>query len=232
MAGCHALMLEVRPEGEVHLVEGPGRVGDEPLAYETTMTWAASADGCRRHPRVRAFLLRILGRPTCAAVTWMDLASVDSLDLSPGSEAFPAATVDAWFEGAFPLQAHDLDDPYPRWPMDFLAHVPWLESLTLEVPASQTLLSADLLVHVPGLRDLTLKGTGLKELPAGFLAHVPMLQRLTLETPQLTALPTDFLTDTPNLRVVRNPGDCAVSVPDPADRPHLLARFLDTCGKQ
>ena len=196
-AGCHVLTLKVRPEGTVHLVEGPDGIGEEPLVHRTTLTWTAGADVCQRHPRVQAFLLRILGRDSCAEVTWTDLASVDSLDL--GSGAFPAATLDAWLEGVSPQQAHDLADPDLRLPPDFLAHVPGLESLTLEVPAGRTRLSADLLVHVPGLRSLTLKSEGLRELPPDFLAAVPGLEYLFLEVSGLKELPLDFLAHTPGL---------------------------------
>ena len=196
-AGCPVLTLEVRPEGTVHLTGGSAETGAEPLAHETTLTWTAGADVCQRHPRVQAFLLRILWLDSCAEVTWTDLASMDSLDL--GSGAFPAATLDAWLEGVSPQQVHDLADPGLRLPMDFLAHVPGLESLTLEVPADRTRLSADLLVHVPGLRSLTLKSEGLRELPPDLLAHVPGLEALTLEVEGLRELPSGLLVHVPRL---------------------------------
>ena len=106
-AGCHTRMLEVRPQGPVHLAGEPVENGNEPLVYETTMTWTTGADVCQRHPGVQKHLgqaLRSQGlvRKSCAAVTWTDLASLKSLDLNP------AATPDAWLEGTPPLQAHDL----------------------------------------------------------------------------------------------------------------------------
>ena len=198
-AGCHVLTLEVRPEGTVHLVEGPGGIGEEPLVHGTTLTWTVGADVCQRHPRVQALLLRVLRRNFCAEVTWTDLASIDSLDLGSGTGAFSAAALDAWFEGVSPQQTHHLATPDQRLPMDFLAHVPGLKSLTLEVPADQTWLSADLLAHVPGLESLTLKGMGLRELPPDLLVHVPWLDALTLKSEGLKELPPDFLAAVPGL---------------------------------
>ena len=43
-AGCHTLMLEVRPDGAVYSLAGPVGTGDEPLVHETTMTWTTDAD--------------------------------------------------------------------------------------------------------------------------------------------------------------------------------------------
>ena len=115
-------------------------------------------------------------------------------------------------------------------PDDLAFLPPGLEVLDWEVPAGRTELSPDLLVHVPKLRGLKLVAPGLTRLPGDWLAHVPQLEYLTLDTPRLTALPVDFQTDTSNLREIRDPGGCAVSATDPADRPNLLARFLDACG--
>ena len=168
-----------------------------------------------------------------------------------------ALQADVWFPAVPPdllfhtpaLESLDLSGSRPGLPPDFLAHAPGLRRLTLrdvdpevlsflpprlevldwEIPAGRTALPPDLL-HVPELRSLTLRAAGLTTLPGDLLAHVPQLQRLTLDTPRLTTLPVDFQTDTPNLREVREPEGCAVSATEPADRPHLLARFLDACG--
>ena len=101
-------------------------------------------------------------------------------------------------------------------------------------------LPPNFLAHAPELRRLTLRDmdpevldwevpTGRTELPPDLLVHVPKLRGLTLDLPRLAALPVDFQT-APNLYEVRDPGGCAVSETDPADRPSLLARFLDACG--
>ncbi len=168
-----------------------------------------------------------------------------------------ALQADVWFPAVPPdllfhvpaLESLDLSGSRPGLPPDFLAHAPGLRRLTLrdvdpevlsflppglevldwEVPAGRTALPPDLL-HVPELRSLTLRASGLTRLPDDWLAHVPELEYLTLDTPRLTILPVDFQTDTPNLREIRDPGGCAVSATEPADRPHLLARFLDACG--
>ena len=165
-----------------------------------------------------------------------------------GDVWFPAVPVDLLVHTPA-LESLDLSGNRKRLPPNFLAHAPELRRLTLrdtdpaflsffppglevldwEVPASRTELPPDLL-HVPELRSLTLKAAGLTTLPADLLAHVPLLEYLTLDTPRLTALPVDFQTDASNLREIRDPGGCAVSVTAPADRPSLLARFLDACG--
>lgn len=69
-------------------------------------------------------------------------------------------------------------------------------------------------------------------MPGDWLAHVPELEYLTLDIPSLTVLPVDFQTDASNLREVRDSSGCAVSTGSIADRPNLLACFLDACGKQ
>ena len=147
------------------------------------------------------------------------------------------------------LESLDLSGSRLGLPPDFLAYAPRLQRLTLrdvdpdvlsflppglevldlEVPADRPELPLDLL-HAPKLRSLTLRAAGLTRLPEDWLAHIPELRYLTLDIPRLTALPVDFQTDTPNLREVRNPGGCAVSVTNPANRSNLLALFLEACG--
>ena len=210
-AACHTRILEVRPQGTVRLVGEPVGTGAEPPVHETTMTWTAGAGVCQRHPWVKARLLQTLRnsglvRDSCAEITWMDLASVKSLNLKP------AATRHAWLEGTPPLQAHDLagltglqtlylqgDVWFPAVPADLLFHTPALESLDLS--GSRLRLPPGFLAHAPGLRQLVLQdlnpeglsflppGQEVKdsevsadfvELPPGFLAHAPGLRRLVL----------------------------------------------------
>ena len=176
------------------------------------------------------------------------LTGLTTLSLQ-GETRFPAVPVNLLVH-APALESLDLSGNRRRLPPGFLAHAPGLRRLTLrnadpevldsrlprleildlEVPASQAELPPDLLVHVPKLQHLTLKGAELTELPPDWLVHAPELRYLTLDTPRLTALPVDFQTDTSNLREIRDPGGCAVSAMESADRPSLLARFLEACG--
>ena len=206
-AGCHTRMLEVRPQGPVHLAGEPVENGNEPLVYETTMTWTTGADVCQRHPGVQEHLgqaLRSQGlvRKSCAAVTWTDLASLKSLDLNPD------ATLGARLEGTPPLQAHDLagltglttlnlhgDAWSPMVPADLLVHTPALESLDLS--GSRLRLPPNFLTHAPGLRKLTLRGVD----PEILSSHLPQLEVLDLEVPAgQTELPPDLLAHVPELR--------------------------------
>ena len=180
-----------------------------------------------------------------------DLAGLTALQtlVLQGDVWFPAVPADFLFHTPA-LKSLDLSGARLRLPPGFLAHTPGLrrlalrdvdpevlsflppglEVLDLEVPADSAELPPDLLGHVPKLHSLTLRAVGLTTLPADLLTHVPQLLWLTLDTPRLPALPVDFQTDMPNLREVREPGGCAVSATDPADRLHLIARFLDACG--
>ena len=187
------------------------------------------------------------GTPPLQAHDLAGLTGLQTLALQ-GDVWFPAVPVDLLFH-APALGSLDLSGSRLPLPPGFLAHAPELRRLTLrdvdpdilsflppgleildlEVPAGRTELPSDLF-HAPKLRALTLRAAGLTTLPADLLAHVPQLEHLTLDTPRLAALPVDFQTAPSNLREVRDPGGCAVSATDPADRPHLLARFLDACG--
>ncbi len=221
-----------------------GRVRDS--CAEVTWTDLASVQSLDLNAAstLRAWLE---GTPPLQAHDLAGLTGLRTLALQ-GDVWFPAVPPDLLFHTPA-LESLDLSGSRMGLPPDFLAYAPGLRRLTLrdvdpeglsflpprlevldwEIPAGRTALPPDLL-HVPELRSLTLRAAGLTTLPADLLAHVPQLQRLTLDTPRLTALPVDFRTDTPNLREVREPGGCAVSATDPADRPHLLARFLDACG--
>ena len=228
-AGCHTRILEVRPQGTVHLVGEPVGTGAEPPVHETTITWTAGADLCQRHIWVQDRLLQALRsqgrvRDSCAEVTWTDLASVNSLDLKT------AATLRAWLEGTPPLQPHDLagltglrtlalqvDVWFPAVPADLLFHAPALESLDLF--GSRLRLPPGLLAHAPGLRQLVLRDVDpdvLSVLPPGLevldwavpasrpelppdLLHVPELRALTLRATGLTTLPADLLAHVPEL---------------------------------
>ena len=213
--GCRAPSLQVRPEGTVHFVRGQFGTGNKPLVYETTMTWTAGADVCRRHDWVQAILLQALRsqdrvRDSYAEVTWTDLAAVKSLHLNPGSGIPTAATHHPWIEDASPLQVHDLagltglttlglqGEGWSPVPTDLLTHVPALESLHLSTPSLR--LPPDFLAHVPELRALTLETAGLTELLPDLLVHVPKLRSLTLKVPHLTELPVDLLVHVPELQ--------------------------------
>ncbi len=197
-----------------------------------------------------------LVRDSCAEITWTDLASVKSLDLKPAAtlrawlEGTPPLQAHdlAGLTGLRTLALQG-DVWFPAVPADLLFHTPALEFLDLS--GSRLRLPPGFLAHAPELRRLVLRDvdpeglfflppglevkdvevpSGLVELLPDLLAQVPELEYLTLDTPRLTALPVDFQTDTPNLHEVRDHRGCAVSVTDPADRPHLLARFLKACG--
>ena len=199
-------------------------------------------------------------KPAAALRAWLEgMLPLQAQDLSgltglrtlalQGDVWFPTVPVDLLFHTPA-LESLDLSGPRLRLPPGFLAHAsglrrlalrdtdpavlpflpPGLEVLDLEVPAERTELPPDLLVHVPELRGLKLVAPGLTRLPGDWLAHVPKLRYLTLDIPRLTALPVDFQTDLPNLLEIRDPRGCAVLARDPADRPNLLARFLDACG--
>ena len=214
--GCRAPSLQVRPEGTVHFVRDPLGTGNKPLVYETTMTWTAGADVCRRHDWVQAILLQALRsqgrvRDSCAEVTWTDLAAVKSLHLNPSSGTPTAAIHHPGIEDALPLQAYDLAGltglttlglQGEGWlspvPTDLLTHVPALASLHLSSPSLR--LPPDFLAHVPELRTLTLETAGLTELLPDLLVHVSQLHSLTLKVPNLTELPVGLLTHVPELR--------------------------------
>ena len=187
------------------------------------------------------------GTPPLQAHDLSGLTGLRTLALQ-GDVWFPAVPADLLFH-APTLESLDLSGNRKQLPPNFLAHAPELRQLTLrdmdpdvlpflplglevldwEVPADWPDLPPDLL-HVPQLRSLILRAPGLIRLPADLLAHVPLLEYLTLDTPRLTVLPVDFQTDTSNLREIRDHRGCTLSVMDPADRPHLLARFLKACG--
>ena len=216
-----------------------GRVRDS--CAEVTWTDLASVNSLDLKPAatLRAWLE---GTPPLQAHDLSGLTRLRTLALQ-GDVWFPSVPADLLFH-APTLESLDLSGNRKQLPPDFLAHAPRLRRLTLRdmdpdvlsvfppelevldwvVPASRTELPPDLL-HVPELRSLTLRAAGLTTLPADLLAHVPQLEHLTLDTPRLTALPVDFQTDTPNLREVRDPGGCAVSATDPADRPQPARTF-------
>lgn len=90
------------------------------------MTWTMGADVASAIPGCRLFPLRILERNSCAEVTWTDRGllwiiwtrvRVPGLFLPP-----PLAR-------GLKVRAYDLANPYPRLPMDILAHVPMLQRL-------------------------------------------------------------------------------------------------------
>ena len=221
-----------------------GRVRDS--CAEVTWPDLASVRSLNLKPAatLRAWLE---GTPPLQAHDLAGLTGLRTLDLQ-GDVWFPAVPVDLLVH-APALGSLDLSGSRLPLPPGFLAHAPELRRLTLrdmdpddlaflppglevldwEVPAGRTELPPDLF-HAPKLRALTLRAAGLTRLPGDWLAHVPQLEYLTLDIPRLTVLPVDFQTDTPNLREIRDPGGCAVSATDPADRPHLLARFLEACG--
>ena len=221
-----------------------GRVRDS--CAEVTWPDLASVRSLNLKPAatLRAWLE---GTPPLQAHDLAGLTGLRTLALQ-GDVWFPAVPVDLLVH-APALGSLDLSGSRLPLPPSFLAHAPELRRLTLrdvdpnilsflppglevldlEVPVGRTELPPDLF-HAPKLRALTLRAAGLTRLPGDWLAHVPQLEYLTLDIPRLTVLPVDFQTDTPNLREIRDPGGCAVSATDPADRPHLLARFLEACG--
>ena len=223
------LEMQVSPAGLVtYALEGTGWEAGY-RRYRQTLVWPAATDLCYRSTAIQKAILRALHHTdyhavACARVTWSELASIHTLELTPRDLEWEFSSIfkDSPYQSFLP---HDLsglsglqslkvlrDYQYGVGQMDpglipplFLAHVPRLRELSME-HIYLTDLPSDFLVHTPQLQRLAL-ALALDEeteLPPGFLDFTPHLQSLDLRlAPGPTQLPTDFLAHTPPLRHLR-----------------------------
>jgi len=211
----------VSPTPVVHRLQWP--TGDPPL-HLLHPTLAPEGGICRRLAAVQRALLtalRAAGRPraSCAAVTWADLASLQTLVL-PALSREGVRTRRLMIHHQVPVPREDTDER-PLLPHDLAGlthllrlrlnidsldkHYPLAPGLLVYTPRLQEVqvssweeLPTDLLAYAPRLQHLEL--SQVPALPADFLAYAPRLQELRLKDTGLEALPADFLAHAPQLQ--------------------------------
>ncbi len=212
-AGERAPQSSYLPRAQVNYASVSPRAAGY-FQYETTQRWTVGADVCTRSTPVQAAILAAVAaqldrdEPTCAAITWADLAALRHLTISLSMYVAAELSSGPWPEGT---KHHN------AWPRAWdLGGLTGLQSLTLKESRSVSMnwtvnpsLPPGFLTPVPQLQDLRvgrIRGIGPE-----FLVHTPQLRSLTvalgsdssvptLESVPPLALPPGFLAYTPQLQ--------------------------------
>ncbi len=224
--------------GRVRYVDEPGLDDAGHFGYQAMLAWPLAdtePQVCERSQAVQTAVLASLNvdgtdATTCADITWMDLSTIQSLEIdasnlehAPNSHLYTFLPDElAGLSSLRNLRVYNgsIEDRSIIWahlPERLLDHAPLIQDLNF----SRVLLpklSSGFLNHVPNLRSLSLTVTipfpSLNDhpYPEGFLTLTPQLKHVELHlnghvglylNGTEIALPPDFLSNTPNLQVLR-----------------------------
>ena len=221
--------MSVDTEGHVRYVDDSGVDGVGYLRYRTVLAWplaGANSQVCDRSQAVQAAILTALelsGTPeeACTAITWGDLAGIQTLEI----DAFAMGQKRPQPDGRFyhiPFLPNDLAglsdlerlhifhnyfyydaDIRTQLPPRFLTHAPLLRELTFK-NVILTRLPSDFLIHTPSLCSLFIQLAGdVIHLPDGFLSLTPQLQFLELHLDRINIpVPSNLLAYAPQLQAL------------------------------
>ncbi len=220
--------MSVDTEGHVRYVDDLGVDGTGYLRYRTVLAWPLAGvqpQVCERSQAVQAAILTSLALPgapeeACAAITWGDLAGIQTLKIDafamgkerpqPDGRFYHVPFLPDDLAGLSGLEGlHVYNSRHSRIPVQlpsrFLDHVPLLRDLVFS-NVYLTRQPADFLTRAPSLRSLFLELAGDNPyLPDGFLYMTPQLQflDLRLDGDVATPLSSDFLRHASQLQVLR-----------------------------
>ncbi len=177
LAGLSGTELEFQASSGGYVRYAPGLSLAEAgyKRYAATATWTAAADVCQRSRPVQQAILRALNHAdhhlaACSRVTWADLASIQTLEL------YPYAVI-----GKLPPYRIE-EESYRDDDLSGLSRLRHLhirhEYKFFDGCCFSVALSPELLAHVPRLQSLTLDKVELSQPPNGLLAFIPKLQIL------------------------------------------------------